>query len=70
MEQLTCGVVVYTVPGRKLLQINPEALRIMEIKNAEEAAEKLEKGWEDEIVLKGVDHKQLSNLRKHTGNVK
>lgn len=42
----------------------------MEIKNAEEAAEKLEKGWEDEIVLKGVDHKQLSNLRKHTGNVK
>ena len=70
LDQLTCGVLVYTVPGRKLLQINPEALRIMEMRNVEEAAEKLEKNWGNGIELKGVDKQQLLNLRDHAGSVK
>ena len=31
MDQLTCGVLVYTIPGRNLLQINPEALSVIQL---------------------------------------
>lgn len=47
MEQLNCGVMVYTIPGRNLLEINREALRIFGWKNKEEAAEKFIRNWEN-----------------------
>ncbi len=70
MEQLTCGVMVYTVPGRNLLQINPEALRIMGWSSEEEAAEKLEENMRNVILLEGVREEDLLNLRKQRGSVK
>ena len=66
MDQITCGVMVYTVPGRNLLQINPEALRIMGWKNAEEASEKLKEDWKN-VILLDIDEKQLLNLQKEKG---
>ncbi len=70
MEQLTCGVLVYTVPGRHLLQINPEALRIMGWKDVEEASKKTERNWENVTLLNGVDEEELLNLRRRRGSVK
>ena len=70
MEQITCGVLVYTIPGRVLLQINPEALRIMGWKTVEEAAEKLEKNWTNIVLADGFKEEKLLNLRKQEGNVK
>lgn len=64
MEQLNCGVMVYTIPGRNLLQINPEALRIMGWKDREEASEKLEKNWKNVRLIGEVNEGQLLNLRK------
>ena len=66
MDQITCGVMVYTVPGRNLLQINPEALRIMRWKNIEEAVEKLRRNQEN-IVLLDIDEKQLLKLGTEKG---
>ena len=70
LDQLTCGVLVYSIPGRNLLQINPEALRIIGWKNVEEAASELAENWEDGIWLKDTDRKLLLNLRNQTGTVK
>lgn len=70
MEQLTCGVLAYTIPGRHLLEINPEALRIMGWKNIEEAAEKMETNWKNVILLNGVSEENLLNLRRQEGSVK
>ena len=70
MEQLDCGIIVYTIPGRKLLQINPEALRIMGWRNIEEASKKLEKNWTNVKLIGGANEKQLLNLRKEGGAVK
>ena len=41
LEQMECGVLAYTLPGRKLIQINREALRIYSWKDEKEAAENL-----------------------------
>ena len=70
MEQITCGIIVYTIPGRKLLRINPEALRIMGWKNVKDASEKLEKNWENVVLLNGVNEEQLLRLRTGEGSVK
>lgn len=70
MEQLTCGVLAYTVPGRHLLQINPEALRIMGWENIEEAAENMETNWKNVVLLNGVSEESLLNLRRREGSVK
>lgn len=70
MDQLTCGVLVYTIPGRNLLQINPEALRIMGWKNIEDASDKFEKNWQRVRLIGEVDEGQLFNLRTHKGSVK
>ena len=70
MEQLTCGVLVYTVPGRNLLQINPEALRIMGWKNIEEAAENMETNWKNVVLLEGTNEEQLLNLRTKEASIK
>ena len=70
MEQLTCGVLVYTVPGHNLLQINPEALRIMGWNSIEEATEKMEENWKNVMLQEGVKEEELLNLRKQEGSVK
>ena len=70
MEQLTCGVIVYTIPGRNLLQINPEALRIMGWRDAEDAAENLEKNWKNVRIIDEVNEDKLFGLRKEQGSVK
>lgn len=46
MEQLNCGIIVYTIPGRNLLEINKEAMRIFGWKNREDAAENFAKKWD------------------------
>lgn len=70
MEQLDCGVLVYTIPGRNLLQINPEALHIMGWNNIEEASENFEKNWKNVKLLDGVNEEQLLGLRTEGGSVK
>lgn len=70
MEQLDCGILVYTIPGRNLLQINPEALRIMGWKNIKEASEKMEKNWTNVKLIGGVNEEQLLNLRRNGGSVR
>lgn len=70
LEQTTCGVIVYTIPGRNLLQINPEALRIMGWKNVEEASEKLETNWQNVRLVGRAKEEQLFHLRKQKGTVK
>lgn len=70
MDQITCGVMVYTVPGRNLLQINPEALRIMGWKNVEDASKKLETNWENVRLIGGIEEEQLLSLRQQKGSVK
>lgn len=70
MDQLTCGVLVYTIPGRNLLQINPEALRIMGWKDEEEAAGKMEKNWQNVQLVGNAGGPQLLNLRNREGSVK
>ena len=70
MKQLTCGVLVYTIPGRNLLEINPEALRIMGWKDMEEASARLEENWKNVRLLGTVNQEQLLNLRKQKGSLK
>lgn len=70
MDQLTCGVLVYTIPGRNLLQINPEALRIMGWKSVEEASEKMEKNWQNIRLIGKIREEELLNLRRQKGSAK
>lgn len=70
MDLLTCGVIVYTIPGRNLLQINPEALRIMGWKNVEEASERLEENWQNVKLIDPIEEEHLFKLRRQKGSVK
>lgn len=57
MEQLDCGVLVYTVPGRNILQINKAAMRICGWKSKEEVATCLTKYW-GEMRLENYEDKE------------
>lgn len=70
MEQLDCGIIVYTVPGRTLLQINREALRICGWKDRAQAEENLTKHGEKIRFVDPEDEKKLLQLRDHEGAVK
>lgn len=70
MEQIDCGVIVYTVPGRNILQINREALRIYGWKDIEDAQTKLLGKWNDTIFIRPEDRKKLITLRKTDGSIK
>ena len=70
MEQLTCGVLVYTIPGRNLLQINQEALRIMGWKTVEEASANMEKNWKNVRLIGGTQETSLLHLRQNKGTVR
>lgn len=70
MEQIDCGVIVYTVPGRNIIQINREALRIYGWKDAKEAQIQLLGHWNDTIFIKSEDRKKLVSLRKADGSIK
>lgn len=70
MEQLNCGVLVYTVPGRNLLEINREALRIFGWKDKEEAAASLMQGRGDVHLTNTVQEMELVKLRETEGSVK
>ncbi len=70
MEQLDCGILAYTIPGRSLLQINREALRIYGWKNKEEAAVNLTKNAGNIRFVNPEDATRLLQLRDHEGDVK
>ena len=70
LEQMECGVLAYTIPGRELLQINREALRIYGWKNESEAAENLGKKLEYVRLLHTEDSEKLFKLREQKGSVR
>ncbi len=70
MEQLNCGVMVYTIPGRNLLEINREALRIFGWKNKEEATENFSRNWENVRLYDNAQEMELLKLREEESSVK
>ena len=70
LEQMDCGVLAYTIPGRKLLQINREALRIYGWKDEREATEKLCQKLDYVRLLNQEDAEKLFKLREQKGSVK
>lgn len=70
MEQIDCGIMVYTVPGRNLLEINKEALRIHGWKDIKDAQEKMLKKWQNITYPNEEDKKKLFSLRTEDGFIK
>lgn len=70
MEQLNCGIIVYTIPGRNLLEINKEALRIFGWKTKEEAVKNFVKKQANIQLTDHVHEMQLMKLREIEGSVK
>lgn len=70
MEQMNCGVLAYAIPGRKLLHINREALRIYGWRDFAEADRKLASNWTHVRLMNTEDGKKLRMLRKREGSVK
>ena len=70
LEQMECGVLAYSIPGHKLLQINREALRIYGWKDEKEAAENLDKELSHVRLLHQEDASKLFKLREYNGSVK
>lgn len=70
MNQLNCGILVYTIPGHILLEINREALRIFGWHDKKEASEKMVQNWEM-VEMHDLDREMaLLNLREKAGSVK
>ena len=67
MEQLNCGIIVYTIPGRNLLEINKEALRIFGWKTKEEAVNNFVKKQLDIHLIDQTQMMQLIKLREAEG---
>lgn len=70
MEQMNCGVLAYSIPGRNLLHINKEALRIYGWRDFEEADRNLAGKWKNVRLMSPEDGKRLRMLRKREGSVK
>lgn len=68
LDQINCGVMAYTVPGRNLLQINREALRLFGCENFDAAREKLRAG-QTHVIVSLKDQKKLLKFRKKEGSV-
>lgn len=64
MEQMNCGVVAYSIPGRVLYEINREALRIYGWKDKKEAQKKLPQSWGSGILISEEDKRKLLLLRE------
>ena len=64
MEQMNCGVVAYSIPGRVLYEINREAFRIYGWKDKEEAQKKLPQSWGSGILISEEDKRKLLRLRE------
>lgn len=69
MDQMNCGVVAYSIPGRGLLHINKEALRIYGWKDWEEAQACLPKSWGNDILVRDEDKQKLMYLREKNASV-
>lgn len=69
MDQIDCGVIAYTFPGRQLLQINREALSICGWMDEAEAQIQM-KQWEDMICIEPEDKKKLALLQTQENSVK
>lgn len=70
MKQLSCGIMVYTIPGRHLIEINQEALRIFDWKDKKEAEEKFIGKWEGIRLTNNAQEMQLMKLREEESSVK
>lgn len=70
MEQMNCGVMAYSIPGRNLLHIIKEALRIYGWRDFEEADRNLTGKWKNVRLISPEDGKRLRMLRKREGSVK
>ncbi len=70
MEQLNCGILVYTIPGRSLLEINREALRIFGWKDKKEAANSFSQNWAKVRLNDSAQGIELLKLREQDSSVK
>lgn len=69
LDQMNCGIMAYTVPGRNLLQINREALRIFGWKDFAEASRKMQSQPEAVRLLNPEDAQKLFELRSREDSV-
>ncbi len=69
MEQINCGIMAYSIPGRNLLQINKEAMRIYGFKDFEEAGRELARPRKNIRIPSETDRQKLLSLREQEGPV-
>ena len=70
MDQIDCGVMAYSLPGRNLLQVNREALRIRGWKDLDDASDQFSNGRENITYLDESDVKKLIALKDRDASVK
>lgn len=70
IEQLDCGLLAYTVPGRNILHINSAAMRIFGWENKEEAYKRMADDWANMRLDHESDGEKLLELRRTEGSVK
>lgn len=70
LDQIDCGVMSYSLPGRNLLQVNREALRIRGWKDFDDASDQFENGRENITFLNEEDVKKLLTLKDRDASVK
>lgn len=69
MNQINCGILAYSIPGRNLLQINREALRVFGWNDFDDASRKLREQKRGGWVLSQEEAQRLLKLREQEGSV-